>query len=79
MATFLVPWVMYLCGVSFENVDICYYININSASFHDNMIDLQKNIGTSFAPHSFCINDVENKNKIDTYNKIKNYMEHMFN
>lgn len=79
MATFLVPWVMYLHGASFENIDICYYMNINSPSFHSAMMNLKKNIGTQFAPHSFCINDVETNSKIDLINKVQIYMKDIFN
>ena len=70
LATFLVPWIMYLHGASFENIDICYYMNINSASFFNDMENLKQIIGTSSAPHSFCLNDVETANKFDNKNKL---------
>lgn len=81
MASFLVPWVMYLKGISFENVDICYYLNINSPSFYNNMIDLKKNIGTQFAPHSFCINDseVSTPNNTDIDSILSTFMKDAFN
>ncbi len=79
MASFFVPWVMYLRGMSFENVDLCYYININSPSFYNAMANLHKDIGTQFAPHSFCLNDVEMNNKNNSNSEIQIYLEKLFN
>ena len=76
MATFFVPWVMYLKGRAFENIDICYYLNINSKSFCNDVENLNKIIGTKYAPHSFCLNDVNTNNKNLDKNKI--YIRDLF-
>ncbi len=59
MATFLVPWSMYLNGESVIKSDICYYFNIrsNHALAQYKKILAMKLNGTP--PHSFCINDVK--------------------
>jgi hypothetical protein len=57
LATFLVPYLQYLCGLSTPHLDISYYFNIRSPAartFYQNLL-LVKN--THNAPHSFCAND----------------------
>lgn len=57
LATFLVPWMMYLDGKSKLSRDICYHFNIRSASSfsHYHMLNTRKN--ENILPHSFCAND----------------------
>ena len=57
LATFLVPWMMYLGGKSKLSRDICYHFNIRSASSfsHYHMLNTRKN--ENILPHSFCAND----------------------
>lgn len=57
MATFLVPYVQYLNGLSTPHLDISYYFNIrspNAKSLYKNLLSVKN---TSNAPHSFCAND----------------------
>uniref|UniRef100_UPI0015CEABF5 stealth conserved region 3 domain-containing protein n=2 Tax=Enterobacterales TaxID=91347 RepID=UPI0015CEABF5 len=62
LATFFVPWLSYIRGVSVPSRDICYYFNIRSpaAATYFNALQIAKNKGT--LPHSFCANDFNTKN-----------------
>lgn len=67
LATFMVPWLMYLEGKSTPKVEICYYFNIRSAQakmFYHKLL-YRKEIG--FSPHSFCANDFKSDKYIDGY------------
>lgn len=57
LATFFVPWLSYIRGVSVPSRDICYYFNIRSpaAAAYFNALEIAKKNGT--LPHSFCAND----------------------
>ena len=56
LATFLVPWMMYLESQSILARDICYYFNIRSAFANTNYrILYYKN--NKMLPHSICAND----------------------
>lgn len=65
LATFLVPWIMYLESQAVPNTETCYYFNIRSnraKTFYQKLLN-KKN--TQFLPHSFCANDF----KSDTTNQ----------
>lgn len=56
MATFLVPWLSYISGLSSINSDICYYFNFRSphaVSQYKNLLSKNR----KDLPHSVCIND----------------------
>ncbi|MCX8738879.1 Stealth CR1 domain-containing protein [Gilliamella sp. B2824] len=66
LATFLVPWMMYIEGKSKLSRDICYYFNIRSANAKTNYAFLHKKLNPM--PHSFCANDFFiNKNNDPNY------------
>lgn len=57
MATFLIPYMQYIDGLSTPHLDICYYFNIRSPSansFYKNLLSKRQ---TPDCPHSFCAND----------------------
>lgn len=56
LATFLVPWSMYLSGKSVITSEICYYFNIRSphALMQYKKLNSKK---VKSAPHSICVND----------------------
>lgn len=58
IATFLVPWVMYLESYSVMNIDICYYFNIRSPHALRQYRKLLCRREQDLAPHSFCANDL---------------------
>lgn len=57
LATFLVPWVMYLEGKAVFAQDICYYFNIRSAHAQMQYSKLLQKNQQNQQPHSFCAND----------------------
>lgn len=62
MATFLVPWMMYINGHSIISNDICYYFNIRSnhaLNQYEKLLTVKK---MGIEPHSFCANDFKNEN-----------------
>ena len=59
LATFMVPWVAYIYGLSIPARDICHYFNIRSISSRKNYALLKKlKNKEDIRPHSFCANDV---------------------
>lgn len=60
LATFLVPWMMYIEGKSKLSRDICYYFNIRSSTARTNYVFLNRKFKS--LPHSFCANDFSIKN-----------------
>ena len=67
MATFLVPWLMYLEGKSVLTSEICYYFNIRSANAPAQYAKLLRKNHTGEQPHSFCANDFNSKSTIPNY------------
>lgn len=67
LATFLVPYLMYLEGSSVAKVDVCYYFNIrtNNASVQYRKLLEGKAQGRS--PHSFCANDFNSLESVPNY------------
>lgn len=56
MATFLVPWLMYIQSLSSINNEICYYFNIRSPHAKQQYLKLlEKDMEAK--PHSICAND----------------------
>lgn len=79
VATFLVPWLMYLEGAACLGQDVCHYFNISSPAapqYYRNLILAQLN-GSS--PHSFCVNDVSDMDDIPGYKVLFNeFIEEYF-
>ncbi|MEB3767530.1 stealth family protein [Acinetobacter sp. MD2] len=80
MATYLVPWVMYLKGLSVATPEICYYFNIRSnhaISQYEKLINA-KNDGLH--PHSFCANDFysEKQDLNDYQSRLNQMLEQYF-
>lgn len=72
LATFLVPWSMYLEGQSVITPEICYYFNVrsnNSKSMYTKLLNIKK---CGNLPHSFCANDF----KIEQSN-VKNFSKNL--
>ena len=67
MATFLVPWLMYLEGQSVATREICYYFNICSANAPAQYAKLLSKNNLGEQPHSFCANDFNSKNNLPDY------------
>lgn len=65
MATFLVPWLMYLEKESVPAQDICYYFNIRSAHALTLYRKLLQKKKMDSQPHSFCANDFNSKTPVD--------------
>ncbi|MDY6462451.1 stealth family protein [Acinetobacter faecalis] len=57
MATFLVPWSMYLEGKSIITSEICYYFNIRSPHALQQYKKLLRMKNMQQWPHSICVND----------------------
>jgi capsular polysaccharide phosphotransferase lcbA len=80
MATFLVPWLMYLEGQSVFTHEICYYFNIRSAHALTQYCKLLNNKRVERQPHSFCANDFNSLRSIPNYQDklitmLKNYYQ----
>ncbi|MDA3978221.1 stealth family protein [Gallibacterium sp. AGMB14963] len=67
LATFLVPWVMYLEGKAVFSQDICYYFNIRSAHAQTQYTKLLQKNQQNLQPHSFCANDFNSQSSICEY------------
>lgn len=79
MATFLVPWIMYLEKQSTPAHDICYYFNIRSAHAPTLYKKLLHKKMMNSPPHSFCANDFNSRKpvnfpyKLELENMLFNY------
>lgn len=70
LASFLVPWLMYLEGDACFQTDICYYFNIRSTAARRFYSELLKGQQTGLLPHSFCANDFNTEgNEMISYSK----------
>ncbi|QMT31901.1 Stealth CR1 domain-containing protein [Alysiella filiformis] len=67
LATFLVPWLMYLNGVATFSNDVCYYFNIRSNKAPAQYRKLLHQNAHHQQPHSFCANDFHSQQQIDNY------------
>ncbi|MDO4640276.1 MAG: Stealth CR1 domain-containing protein [Neisseria sp.] len=67
LATFLVPWLMYLDGQSVFEREICYYFNIRSPHALTQYNNLIKNQKSGASPHSFCANDFNSEKSTKQY------------
>lgn len=81
LATFLVPWSMYLEGQSVITPEICYYFNIRSNHANQQYEKLLVEKEKSHLPHSFCLNDVScqiEKNSALTQKKLQFFLKSFF-
>lgn len=69
LATFFVPYAMYLEGKSVLTPEICYYFNIRSANAKAQYKKLLKKKHMANQPHSFCANDFNGKQHISNYSE----------
>ncbi|MWP61802.1 stealth family protein [Gilliamella sp. Pas-s25] len=78
LATFLVPWMMYLEAKSKLSRDICYYFNIRSARAKTNYTFLNKKSGSM--PHSFCANDffIHKSNDSNYQSNLMEFLEKFY-
>lgn len=67
LATFLVPWLMYLEGKSIPKNEICYYFNIRSNKAPTQYLKLLQKKQYGQQPHSFCANDFNSIKSIPDY------------
>lgn len=78
LATFLVPWLMYLNKQSTLGNEICYYFNIRSNNAPTQYLKLLQKKRYGQQPHSFCANDFHSELKLVSYkdqliNMLQNY------
>lgn len=69
LASFLVPYLMYLDGKSSARTDICYYFNVrtnNAKVQYKNLLKLKEE---GKQPHSFCANDFYSINSVPNYHQ----------
>ncbi|MDY6490228.1 Stealth CR1 domain-containing protein [Acinetobacter faecalis] len=81
IATFLVPWLMYIDGKSVVSTEICYYFNIRSNHRDQQYEKLLAKKKKSYLPHSFCLNDVScqaEKNGELTQKKLQFFLKKFF-
>lgn len=78
MATFLVPWLMYIHGNASIATDICYYFNIRSPhakTQYERLLLKPKNV----KPHSICANDFYSDNEEAHYREsFKRFLKTYF-
>lgn len=67
MATFLVPWSMYIQGESVITSEICYYFNIRSPHANMQYKKLLELRVKNQSPHSICVNDFKSGNQETDY------------
>lgn len=80
LATFLVPYLMYLEGKSTVRREVCYYFNVrtNNAKAQYEKLLQKKELGEM--PHSFCANDFNSEKQTPDFRKnlegfLKAYFE----
>lgn len=79
MASFLVPWLMYLDGQAVSKREICYYFNIRSTHAQTQYRKLLFKKKYFRTPHSFCINDSSSSNTDKDYAlNFRNFMDAYF-
>ena len=82
MATFLVPWLMYIHRYSSVRTDVCYYFNVRSPHAKSQYEKLLQKKAYE-RPHSICANDFYSVNsQISSYDYKKNlnqFLERYFN
>ena len=79
MASFLVPWLMYLDGYATPKREICYYFNIRSSHAQTQYKKLLFKKKYLHMPHSFCINDSSSNNADKNYAlHFRNFMDTYF-
>lgn len=80
LATFLVPYLMYLEGNSSFVQEICYYFNIrsNNADIQYNKLLQKKFFGEP--PHSFCANDFNGEQSTPDFKEnLEHFLKSYFN
>lgn len=79
LATFLVPYLMYLDGKSAVRREICYYFNIrtnNAKAQYEKL--LQKKLAGG-PPHSFCANDFHSQVEAPNFREnLENFLKEYF-
>lgn len=79
LATFLVPYLMYLDGKSAVRREICYYFNIrtnNAKAQYDKLLQKQ---AVDESPHSFCANDFHSQvEAINFRENLENFLKLYF-
>ncbi|WP_118836984.1 stealth family protein [Neisseria meningitidis] len=79
MASFLIPWLMYLDGYATPKREICYYFNIRSSHAQTQYKKLLFEKEHLHVPHSFCINDSSSNNADKNYAlHFRNFMDTYF-
>ncbi|MDR0579951.1 MAG: Stealth CR1 domain-containing protein [Campylobacteraceae bacterium] len=79
LATFLVPWLMYLNGKSVFRREICYYFNIRSPHATAQYKKLLQKKKIQQEPHSFCANDFNSSIKSVNYEiQLQQFLKQYF-
>lgn len=69
LATFLVPYLMYLNGKSVACTEVCYYFNIRSSNAKIQYKKLLQLKDEDKQPHSFCANDFNSQEQTSHFHK----------
>lgn len=80
LATFFVPYLMYLEGASAVRYEVCYYFNIRSNTAKAQYKKLLEKQAVSEAPHSICANDFNGQKQVSNFREnlesfLKEYFE----
>lgn len=79
LATFLVPWLMYINGKSVFTREICYYFNIRT---NNALVQYTKLLNKKYhgqQPHSFCANDFNSQKNIPDYQQhLENMLQEYY-
>lgn len=81
LATFFVPWLMYIRKDGVPKYDICYYFNIRSAHAITQYKKLLSAKNNNLSPHSFCANDFSalNTHISDFRDRLQNFLTDYYN
>lgn len=79
MATFLVPYLMYLDGKSAVRREVCYYFNIRSNNAKAQYDKLLSKKEFDEPPHSFCANDFYSETQVPNFREnLENFLKEYF-
>lgn len=80
MASFFVPYLMFLEGCAVTRTEVCYYFNIRTANAMAQYNKLLAKKLQDEAPHSICANDFNSQKQVENYREnlevfLKSYFE----
>lgn len=80
LASFLVPYLMFLEGCAVTRAEVCYYFNIRTANAMAQYNKLLAKKLRNEAPHSICANDFNSQKQVSNYSEnlevfLKSYFD----